>query len=141
MAALLAARRALRPARPDLEHDDVDVRRLVLRGGVRGDHGWGYHGDIARDRLLRGAGYQGAKSPRDRLRHAGNVSGHPRLRSTAVSPGRGLGRQIPFRADCLGERTDVLDAGSVPPYAGLAGTDISVRGIQQGPLELADRAP
>src|SRR6201987_4408527 len=49
--------------RPDLEYNDVDVRRLVLRGGVGGDHGWGHHGDIARDRLLRGAGYQAAESP------------------------------------------------------------------------------
>ena len=33
VAALLAARRTVRNARPDLEHDDVDVRRLVFRGG------------------------------------------------------------------------------------------------------------
>ncbi len=48
MAALLAARRAVRHAGPDLEHDDVDVGRLVLRGGVGGDHRRQHHGHAAR---------------------------------------------------------------------------------------------
>src|SRR5579864_4171899 len=52
MAALLAARRTLRHAWPDLEHDDVDVRRLVLRRGVGSDHGRQYDGHPARHRLL-----------------------------------------------------------------------------------------
>ena len=52
LAALLAARRAVRDAGPDLEHDDVDVRRLVLRGGLGGDHRRQHHGDPARHRLL-----------------------------------------------------------------------------------------
>ena len=38
VAALLAARGAVRHARPHLEHDDVDVGRLVLRRRLRGDH-------------------------------------------------------------------------------------------------------
>ena len=52
LAALLAARRALRDAGPDLERDDVDVGRLVLRGGLGGDHRRQHHGDAARHRLL-----------------------------------------------------------------------------------------
>ena len=42
MAALLAARRAVRDAGPDLECDDVDVGRLVFRGGVGIDNGRQY---------------------------------------------------------------------------------------------------
>ena len=39
LAAFLAARGAVRHAGPDLEHDDVHVRRMVLRGRVGSDFG------------------------------------------------------------------------------------------------------
>ena len=63
LAALLASRRAFRDAGPDLEYDDVDVRRLVLRRRVGGDHGRGYHGHVARRRLLCGAGVKEQNLP------------------------------------------------------------------------------
>ena len=52
LAALLAAGGALRHAGPHLEHDDVDVRRLVLRRRLRGDHGRRPADRPARRRLL-----------------------------------------------------------------------------------------
>ncbi len=52
LAAFLAAGRAVRHAGPDLECDDVDVGRLVLRGSVGSDHCRQHHGDAARHRLL-----------------------------------------------------------------------------------------
>jgi NitT/TauT family transport system permease protein len=52
VAALLAARSAVRDARPDLEHDDVDVGRLVLRGRLRGDHGRRHHDHAAGHRRV-----------------------------------------------------------------------------------------
>src|SRR5713226_9881632 len=73
LAALLAARRAVRHAGPDLEHHDVDVRRLVLRRGVGGDHRGQYHGHAARHRLLRRTGHSKAKSAGDRLRDSGDA--------------------------------------------------------------------
>ena len=79
MAALLAARRALRHARPDLEHDDVDVRRLVLRGGVGSDHRRQYHGHLARHRLLCRARHRAAEPAGDRLRHPDHAAGDHRL--------------------------------------------------------------
>ena len=53
--------------------------------------------------------------------HPDHAARHHRLRSVAVSPDRGLGRQIPLRADRLGKRTDILDARPVPPHAGACG--------------------
>ena len=52
LAEVLAARSALRHARPDLEHDDVDVGRLVLRRRLRGDHRRRHHDHPAGRRLL-----------------------------------------------------------------------------------------
>ena len=50
--AFLAAGSALRHAGADLEHDDVDVRRLVLRGGLGVDQRRAYHRGAAGGRLL-----------------------------------------------------------------------------------------
>jgi ABC-type proline/glycine betaine transport system permease subunit len=50
--ALLAARGAVRHAGADLEHDDVDVGRLVLRGRLRGDQRRQHHRRAAGRRLL-----------------------------------------------------------------------------------------
>ena len=49
--------------RADLEHDDVDVGRLVLRGRVRGDQRRPYHHGAARHRLLHRAGDRAALLP------------------------------------------------------------------------------
>ena len=58
---------------------------------------------------------------RDRLCDPDHAAGHHRLRPVAVSPRRGLGRQIPLRADRLRQRADLLDARSVPPHPRAAG--------------------
>ena len=73
LAALLAARGAVRDARPDLEHHDVDVGRLVLRGRLGGDHGRRHDRQAARHRLLGGAGDRAAghRRRRDGGRHHG----------------------------------------------------------------------
>jgi hypothetical protein len=52
LAAVLAARDAFRDAWADLEHHDVDVRRLVFRGRFRGDRCRRYGCQTARRRLL-----------------------------------------------------------------------------------------
>ena len=61
VAALLAAGAAVRDAGAAVEHDDVDVGRLVLRGRVRGDLGLGPEHQAARRRLLHRAGDRGAQ--------------------------------------------------------------------------------
>ena len=50
--ALLAPRGAVRHAAAHLEHDDVDVGRLVLRGGRGSHHRRKHHGHPAGGRLL-----------------------------------------------------------------------------------------
>ena len=60
LGALLAHRSALRHAAADLEHDDVDVGRLVLRRRVRGDQRRQHHHRAARHRLL----HRASPSPR-----------------------------------------------------------------------------
>ena len=56
VAAFLEAGSPLLDAGPHLEHDDVDVGRLVLRGGLRGDHGRQQYDHTAGHRRLSGAG-------------------------------------------------------------------------------------
>ena len=65
LAEVLAARSALRRSRPDLEHDDVDVGRLVLRRRVGGDHRRRHHHHPARRRLLHRRGQQRGALGRD----------------------------------------------------------------------------
>ena len=59
---LLAARRAVRDAAADLEHDDVDVRQLVLRRRLRSHQRRQYDGDAARHRLLYRARHRPSRS-------------------------------------------------------------------------------
>ncbi len=67
----LAARRAVRDAAAHLEHDDVDVGKLVLRRRVRGDQRRQHDGDAARHRLLYRARHRTAAiSPRSAGRSA-----------------------------------------------------------------------
>jgi hypothetical protein len=54
---------------------------------------------------------------------------------------RGLGRQIPVRADCVRRCADVMDARSVSPHTGTAGADLSAGGHQQCHFDHADFAP
>ncbi len=62
----LAARRAVRHAAADLEHDDVDVGKLVLRRRLGSDQRRQHHGHAARRRLLYRARHRAARSARGR---------------------------------------------------------------------------
>jgi len=79
LAAFLAARAALRDAGAAVEHDDVDVRRLVLRRRLGSDHGRQFHRHPARRRLLCRARDPAARPRRDRLCAAHDVAGDHRL--------------------------------------------------------------
>ena len=99
VAEILADGGALRHARPGVEHHDVDVGRLVLRGRQRGRDGRRQYLEAAGRRLLRGAGAGGAGHPRGVLRHHGDAGGDPRLRPAAVPAAGRLVRQVPVRDD------------------------------------------
>ena len=103
LAAFLAARSAVRHAGPDLEHNDVHVRRMVLRGGVgshcrrrsayRASGNW----------LLRRTCDRAPKSCCRRVGDRGDDNHDPHLRSTFIPSVGHLGRQVPLRADrCTG---------------------------------------
>jgi hypothetical protein len=96
LAAFLEARSAVLDAGPHLEHDDVDVGRLVLRGGLRSDHGGQQHDHAAGDRRLPGAGDLGQEHARDRLGHPDDDDRDSRLRPVPVPPARRVGRQVPY---------------------------------------------
>ena len=99
LAEILAARGALRRARPDLEHDDVDVGRLVLRRRLGGDHRRRHHHHPAGRRLLSSppptTTGDGTRSSR---RWSTMARRHSALRPTAVPPDHRLGGQVPRRA-------------------------------------------
>ena len=95
--ALLAPRRAVRHAGADLEHDDVDVGRLVLRRRLRGDQRRRYHRHPAGHRLLHRAGHRAARPRRHLLGDRHHAGGHPDLRPAAVPAAGRLGRPLPFR--------------------------------------------
>ena len=66
LAEVLAARGAVRDAGPHLEHDDVDVGRLVLRRRLGGDHGRRHDDHPARRRLLHRQGQRRGRLVGDR---------------------------------------------------------------------------
>src|SRR5579875_2972438 len=79
LAALLAPRSAACRAPARLEHDDVAVRRLVLRRRLRGDHGFGTDDPAARHRLLHRDRDRAPRPCRDRLCRARDAGRHPLL--------------------------------------------------------------
>ncbi len=117
LAALLEARGAVLDAGPGLEHDDVDVGRLVLRGGLRSHHGGQSHHHPAWHRRLPGAGDLGQEHRRDRLGDPGHDGGDPGLRPVAVPPAGGLGRQVPHGEHQLGQCPRILAARPGAPHA------------------------
>ena len=74
LAEVLAARSAVRDARPHLEHHDVDVRGLVFRGRIGGDHGRRHDHHPARRRLLHRQGERRRRLVGDR--RGGPDDGH-----------------------------------------------------------------
>ena len=97
LAALLVPRGAVRRAGAAVEHDDVDVRRLVLRRRVRSHLSWPHHHQAAWHRLLSGGSHR-AEEHRRRLRGgADHARRDPALRPVPVPPHRRLGGQIPRR--------------------------------------------
>ena len=97
LAEVLAARSAVRDAGPHLEHDDVDVGRVVLRRRLGGDHGRRHDDRFARRRLLYRQGERRRQLAGDRRGGPDDGNRHPALRSVAVSPDRRLGGEIPGR--------------------------------------------
>ena len=104
VATFLEAGCAVRHAGADLEHDDVDVRRLVLYRGVGSDHRRQQHLYAAGHRRVSRAGDPQPGSARDRLGAAHHDGGDPGLRSAAVPAIGGMGGQIPHGNHPLGER-------------------------------------
>ena len=97
--ALLAARGAVRDAGADLEHDDVDVGRLVLRGRLRVRHA----SAIPTSRCPASAPISRWPSSRATLRAIGWAIAHhahrdPAVRSADLPAAGGLGRSLPGRA-------------------------------------------
>ena len=114
--AVLAVGSPVRRPRPDLEYDDVDVGRLVLRCRLGGDHGRRHHRQPAGDRLLDRAC---DRSPKPRRGGAGgrhNGARDPRLRSVAVSADRRVGRQVQIRADRRPAAPEFLGLRSDTPH-------------------------
>ena len=79
LAAFLAPGGAIRHPRPDLEHDDVHVRRLVHAGGLRGGDGGQHLVPVAGHRQLHRNGARGEGHPCRALRHPRHARRHPRL--------------------------------------------------------------
>ena len=140
LAAVLAARRAVRDAGPDLEHDDVDVRRLVLRGGLRSDHGRQHHGDAARHRLLRRAGASSSRTC--------PAIGYAILAMLLViiaydqllfRPLVAWADKFRFEQTASGNAPTSWMLRSVPPHPRAAGAVAAVLGAEQGDLEPAYR--
>ena len=121
MAALLAARGAVRDAGPHLEHDDEHVWGVVFCCRERGDHGRRQDDHLAGDRRLFGSGDSGKGSCGGRLGDAGDDRGDHSLRPADVPPARRLGGQVPLRADRRADRTRFLvsrPAAAQPPLTG-----------------------
>ena len=119
LAEVLAARGALRDAGPHLEHDDVDVGRLVLRRRVGGDHGRRHDDHPARRRLLHRQGERRGQLVGDRRRDPHHGDRHSALRSAAVPADRRLGGQVPGRT--VGQPGGFELLGAEPAAAHLLG--------------------
>ena len=117
LAEILAARSALRDAGPHLEHDDVDVGRLVLRRRLGGDHGRRHDHHPARGRLLHRQGERRRKLVGDRRGDPDDGDRHSALRPAVVPANRRLGRQVQGRT--VGERGRRELLGAEPPPAHL----------------------
>ena len=99
VAEFLAARSALRHAATDLEHDDVGVGRLVLRGGLRGDQRRRPRRQAAGHRLLHRRGDRTARPRRRVLCHRRHAGADPDLRSDPVPAAARLVAEIQGRGD------------------------------------------
>src|SRR5215831_14331719 len=96
--AVLACRGALRHARIGLEHDDVDVRRMVLRRSVGSDQRWRYDYNPAGNRVLHRGGHRTARHGGDHLGDRDDAPRHPHLRPVAIPAPGCLGRPVSLRA-------------------------------------------
>ena len=115
--AVLAARDAVRHACARVEHDAVDVGRLVLRGRLRVDHGRSFVGCAAGRRLLHRARHRAEESGRDRLGDRDHADRDPALRSAPLPAAGRLGRPIPGGAGARRAGAGFLGAHHDAPLA------------------------
>ena len=140
LGALLASRRAVRHAGARLEHDDVDVRRLVLRRGLGGDQCRGHDGHAARDRLLHRARHRPASPRRHRLGDRRHADRHSPLRPAALPAARRLGRSVSVRAGGGRRGAALLGAHGAPPIRSRRDA-VRARGRGLAPILPAAAAP
>ena len=113
----LAPRGAVRDAAAHLEHDDVDVGRLVLRRRLGGDQRRQHHGHAARRRLLHRARHRAAESGGGRLGDRHDADRDPDLRPAAVPAAGRVGRPLPLRAGSRRRGAAILGARHAAPLA------------------------
>ena len=104
-----------------VEHHAVDVRRLVLRGRLGGDHARRQDLDAARHRLLR---RDGARQQRDLaavgLGDPGDARGDRAVRPVAVPPAGRMVGEIPLRDRRRRGRRGPVGAEAAAAHAGAA---------------------
>ena len=115
--ALLAARGAVRDARARLEHDDVDVGRLVLRRRGGGDHGRQHDVRAARRRLVYRARDRAPRPRGDRLGDRDDARRDPALRPALVPAARRVDGSLPRRAGPGPRSAALLGARGAAPLA------------------------
>ena len=100
-----------------LEHDDVHVGRLVLRGGLRVDQRRPHHGGAARRRLLHRARHRAEESARHRLGDPHHADRDPAVRPAAVPAAGRLGGPLPGGAGARRAGAGFLGAHHDAPLA------------------------
>ncbi len=110
LAEVLAARGALRDAWPHLEHDDVDVGRLVLRGRLGSHHGRRHDDHAPGGRFIYRQGERRRGLVGDRRGGSDNGNRHPALRSALVPSDCRLGGQVSRRTFGQSGRRDLVGA-------------------------------
>ena len=134
------ARRAVRHAAADLEHDDVDVGELVLRRRVRSDQRRQHHGHAARRRLLHRARHRAAGSDGGRLGDRHHAGGDPDLRPDPVPAAGGVGRPLPLRAGSRRAAAALVGVRRAAPVPHRRADDAAVR-ARCGGVTLRPRRP
>ena len=123
MAELLAARSALRDAAAHLEHDDVGVRRLVLRRRFGSTDRQRHHRYPSGHRILHQGRDRSARSWCRALRHPGDARADPALRPALVPAAACLGAALQIRGTRRGRDRVALVPHHDAARAGRAAAD------------------